>query len=77
MNFEPYSYQDPRLIPPDEPELLIDNNGNEVRCILIRCKEFAIEAGRDGRFRPMCEAHHKNAAEEAEAERRLMMREEV
>ena len=75
MSFEPKSYQDSRLVPTDEPDLLLDDDGVVV-CQINYCSRFAIEIEIWHRDQPMCEEHHEIAVQEREAERQLMMREE-
>ena len=54
------SYQDPKLQPPDEDEILEDEDGNELMCVEVtyrkrKCTHFAVGYYSNGD--PMCKEH--------------------
>ena len=68
------SYQDPSMTPPDQPEVAVDRQGNELICSTSMCGRWAIE--QDSFDIELCEEHlkdeldwnHAEAANDAERE---------
>ena len=68
------SYQDPSMTPPNQPEVAVDGQGNELICSTSMCGRWAIE--QDSFDIELCEEHlkdeldwnHAEAANDAERE---------